>query len=216
MTSKCRSGQPGAAPRRSIWSPNWRRVVSSRKGRRRVASKAGGPYVPESGSQPQGLADDPSAGDPPMSDSEFTRRDFLVAVAGASVTTWLSASWSDLNAAGTFAASASQQEGWQVLKPEQVRELDAVTAQLVPTDNTPGAREAHVVRFMDRSLATYAKAQRPAFDAALKKLDELVASHFPGATSFASLGDAEQITVLKDWEATDGQTFGTIHGATIV
>jgi gluconate 2-dehydrogenase gamma chain len=151
-----------------------------------------------------------------MSDSEFTRRDFLVAVAGASVTTWLSASWSDLNAAGTFAASASQQEGWQVLKPDQVRELDAVTAQLVPTDSTPGAREAHVVRFMDRSLATYAKAQRPAFDAALKKLDELVASHYPGATSFAALGDAEQITVLKDWEATDGQTFGTIHGATIV
>jgi hypothetical protein len=29
------------------------------------------------------------------------------------------------------------------------------------------------------------------------------------------LGDEEQITVLKDWEATDGATFNTIHVATI-
>ena len=64
-------------------------------------------------------------------------------------------------------------------------------------------------------MATFAKAQKPAFDAALKKLDALVAAHFPGQTSFAALGDEEQITVLKDWEAIDGGTFGLIHGATI-
>jgi gluconate 2-dehydrogenase gamma chain len=151
-----------------------------------------------------------------MSEPGFSRRDFVASLAGASAATWLSASWSELHAAGTHAASAAQQESWQVLKPDQVRELDAVTAQLVPTDDTPGAREAHVVRFMDRSLATFAKAQKPELEAALKKLNELVASHFPGATSFASLGDAEQITVLKDWEATDRRTFSTIHGATIV
>ena len=146
---------------------------------------------------------------------EGTRRDFLGSLAGASAAMWISASWSDLRAAGPYAASAGRQEAWHVLKPEQVRELDAVTAQLVPTDDTPGAREAHVVRFIDRSLATYAKARKPDIEAALKKLGELVASHFPGATSFAALGDAEQITVLKDWEATDGRTFFPILGATI-
>lgn len=150
-----------------------------------------------------------------MSGAAFTRRDFMTAVAGAAATTWVSAGTSDLHAAGTHAAAATQQDKWQVLTPAQVRELDAVTAQLVPTDDQPGAREARVVRFMDHSLATYAKAQKPAFEAALKKLGELVASHFPGATSFAVLGDEEQITVLKDWEATDGATFNTIHGATI-
>jgi len=150
-----------------------------------------------------------------MPDSGFTRRDFLGAVAGASALSGFSASWNDVHAAGVAAARSTAQDGWLVLKPEQVRELDAVTAQLIPTDETPGAREAHVVRFMDKSLATYAKAQRPAFEAALQKLGELVASHFPGATSFAALGDAEQITVLTDWEATDGRTFNTIYGATI-
>jgi gluconate 2-dehydrogenase gamma chain len=149
-----------------------------------------------------------------MSEPGFSRRSFIASIAGASASTWLSASWSDLHAAGSYAATAKQ-ERWQVLKPDQVRELDAVTAQLVPTDATPGAREAHVVRFIDRSLATYAKDEKPALEAALKKLNELVASHFPGATSFASLGDAEQITVLKDWEATDRRTFGFIHGVTI-
>jgi gluconate 2-dehydrogenase gamma chain len=150
-----------------------------------------------------------------MSEAGFTRRDFMTAVAGAAATTWASASWSDVRAAGTSAAHATAQDGWRVLTPVQVRELDAVTAQLVPTDDQPGAREAHVVRFMDHSLATYAGAQKPAFEAALKKLGELVASHFPGSTSFAALGDEEQISVLKDWEATDRATFSTIHGATI-
>ena len=150
-----------------------------------------------------------------MNESDFSRRGFLGALAAASAATFANGNWNDLRAAGTFAATASQQEKWQVLTPQQVRELDAVTAQLVPTDDTPGAREAHVVRFIDRSLATYAKDQKPAIEAALKKLDQLVASHFPGATSFAALGDAEQITVLKDWEATDRRTFGAIHGATI-
>jgi gluconate 2-dehydrogenase gamma chain len=150
-----------------------------------------------------------------MSRPGFSRRDFIASIAGASAATWVSASWSDLHAAGSYAATAALQERWQVLTPDQVRELDAVTAQLVPTDDTPGAREAHVVRFVDRSLATWAQKEKPAFAAAMKKLDQLVASHFPGATSFAALGDAEQITVLKDWEATDRQTFGWVHGATI-
>jgi len=150
-----------------------------------------------------------------MSEAGFTRRDFFTSVAGAAAATWASASWTDLQAAGTHAAQAGAQDAWQVLTPVQVRELDAVTAQLVPTDDTPGAREAHVVRFFDRSLATFAKAQKPEFDAAMKKLGELVAAHFPGATSFAALGDEEQVTVLKDWEGTDGRTFNSILGATI-
>lgn len=150
-----------------------------------------------------------------MSESAFTRRDFMSAMAGAAAATWVSASWSDLHAAGIFAAGAAAQDRWQVLTSEQVRELDAVTGQLVPTDNLPGAREARVVRFMDRSLATYAKDQRPAFEAALKKLREVVAAHYPGQASFAALGDEEQITVLKDWEAGDGATFNMIRGATI-
>jgi len=150
-----------------------------------------------------------------MPDAGFTRRDFMSAVAGAAATTWASASWSDVHAAAAQAAAASAQDKWQVLTPVQVRELDAVTAQLVPTDDQPGAREAHVVRFMDHSLATFAKEEKPAFEAALKKLAELVAAHYPGQTSFAALGDEEQVTVLKDWEGTDRRTFGTIHGATI-
>lgn len=150
-----------------------------------------------------------------MSDAGFTRRDFMGMMTGAAATTWASAGWSDLRAAGTHAAAASAQDRWQVLTPMQVRELDAVTAQLIPTDDMPGAREAHVVRFIDHSLATYAKAQKPRFEEALKKLNEVVAAHFPGQSSFAALGDEEQITVLKDWEATDRRTFNTVHGATI-
>ena len=168
-----------------------------RRERARVATTAFASYVPQ------------------MTDSDFSRRGFLGALAGASALSLAGAAWNDARGAATWAARVDQQEKWQVLKPEQVRELDAVTAQFVPTDETPGAREAHVVRFIDRSLATYAKDQQPRIEASLKKLGELVASHFPGATSFASLGDAEQVTVLKDWQATDGPTFFPLLGATM-
>ena len=45
--------------------------------------------------------------------------------------------------------------------------LDAITALILPTDDTPGAREARVVDFIDRSLASFAADQRPLFDAGL-------------------------------------------------
>ena len=150
-----------------------------------------------------------------MPDAGFTRRDFMCAVAGAASATWASASWTDLHASAAHAATAGAQDAWKVLTPVQVRELDAVTAQLIPTDDLPGAREAHVVRFIDHSLATYAKDAKPRVERALKTLAELVPSHFPGQTSFAALGDEEQLTVLKDWEAADDHTFYTIHGLTI-
>ena len=70
-----------------------------------------------------------------MADTGFSRRDFMGAAVGAAAATWASAGGSELHAAGTWASRASAQDAWQVLTPVQVRELDAVTAQLVPTDD---------------------------------------------------------------------------------
>lgn len=41
------------------------------------------------------------------------------------------------------------------LTPEQAEELSAMAARIIPTTDTPGAREAHVERFIDRMLAEY-------------------------------------------------------------
>lgn len=152
-----------------------------------------------------------------MTDADYSRREFVGAIAGAAASAWVAASAADVRAAGAFAAQARAQDRYQVLTPEQVRELDAVTATLVPTDDLPGAREARVVRFIDRSLATWAKDQKPQLEAALRALGEFVARERPGAASFASLGGAEREAVLRAFEQAHPQEFnGAFHFPTMV
>ncbi len=155
-----------------------------------------------------------------MTDQSFNRRDFVGAmagtVAGAVAATWLNASWSDLNAAAAHAAETAPAAPYQVLTAAEAKELDAITAQLVPTDDTPGAREAHVVRFLDRSLATWAKDQHAPMQQALEKVSAAVAARVPGGTSFASINDADQKAVLTELHEKDAQAFFAIHGPTVV
>src|SRR4051812_31726919 len=92
--------------------------------------------------------------------SQLGRRAFVATVASGIAATWLTARASDLEAAAAYAASTTGSVPFETLTADQARELDAITAAIVPTDDTPGAREANVVRFIDRSLATFAKEQR--------------------------------------------------------
>jgi gluconate 2-dehydrogenase gamma chain len=88
-----------------------------------------------------------------------------------------------------------------------VRELDAITSTIVPTDDTPGAREARVVRFMDRSLATWAKDQKPQVEAALKALGDFLAARRNGSRLFASVPVAEREKLLQEFEQAHGGEF---------
>jgi len=48
-------------------------------------------------------------------------------------------------------------EGWQpeALSPEQVRLVEEITERILPATDTPGAKDAGVVRFVDSMLAGY-------------------------------------------------------------
>ena len=56
--------------------------------------------------------------------------------------------------------------------PEQAVEVEAMAAEIIPTDETPGAREAHVVAFIDRALVTFERDRQEDYR---KGLDELAA-----------------------------------------
>jgi gluconate 2-dehydrogenase gamma chain len=135
------------------------------------------------------------------------RRDFVAALGGISVSAWVAADPALLRPVVNFVASAKPQDKYDVLTPEQVRELDAVTATIVPTDDTPGAREAKVVRFMDRSLATWAKDQKPQVEGALKTLGDFVAKQRKGNRSFAAVPVAERTKLLEAFERAHGGEF---------
>jgi len=149
---------------------------------------------------------------------EISRRTFLAGVGGSIAIVWLAAETRDLLAAGAHAARAGRQNPrppFQFLSADQAADLEAMSAHIIPSDETPGAREAHVVYFMDQALATYAKQRREPVTKGLKELRARSAKMFRGAKSYAALNDAQQIAVLAALEKEKSPFFGEIRGATI-
>lgn len=129
--------------------------------------------------------------------THLSRRDFL-AIAGTGVASvWLTANVHDLLAAGRHAQTAQKLE---YLTPADAAELDAFTAQIIPTDETPGAREARVIYFVDKALATFAKENRDSVAKGIKELRDRAAKMQPGAKSFAALPSDKQIAIMKAME----------------
>ncbi len=150
-----------------------------------------------------------------MIEAQVTRRGFLAAVAAGTAVAWLSAHASELEAAGAIAA-ADTGERWLALTAEQAAMLDAVTAQLVPTDDLPGAREAKVVRFIDRAVAGFMKDDGVEFMKALDELTQATAQRPPGGATFVSLSDADQVAVLTEFEKAHKDSFEGIRAFTIL
>jgi gluconate 2-dehydrogenase gamma chain len=148
--------------------------------------------------------------------AEFSRRQFIAATGGTLASIWLAAEAQELIAAGAHAARAARQATpFQVLTADQAADIEAATAQIIPTDDTPGAREARVVYFIDKSLATFAKDQRPIFEKGVKELRSRAAKVNRGAKTFAALNDAQQIAVLAALEKDKSGFFEALRGATI-
>lgn len=137
----------------------------------------------------------------------LSRREAVAAVMGAGMSAWMLADAETIRAVVAQVAQAAAQDRYQVLSAAQVRELDAVTSTIVPTDGTPGAREARVVRFIDRSLATWAAGQKPQVEGALKTLAAFVARQRPGASSFADVPARDRTALLQKFEEAHGAEF---------
>jgi gluconate 2-dehydrogenase gamma chain len=49
----------------------------------------------------------------------------------------------------------SAQQAPAFFDPATAAEIEAIAAQIIPDDDTPGARQAGVIQFIDRALAGY-------------------------------------------------------------
>lgn len=148
-----------------------------------------------------------------MSDS-FSRREF-VATVGSIGAVWLLADTAQRSEAMAHAAHqvGQAQPSLTVLTREQAAEVEAFASRIIPTDETPGAREAGVVYFIDRGLSTWAQGQRPMFMEGLAKLSRDVGAKFSGQTRLSALTPQQQDEVLKSIEQTP--FFGTMRFATL-
>src|SRR2546427_12342879 len=91
-----------------------------------------------------------------------SRRAFLAASTTAFAAAWLAAEPAEIRPPLEHAARAAQSTEplpWDVLTPEQAADLNAIAAQILPTADLPGAREARDRNFLDHSLAHSASQQ---------------------------------------------------------
>jgi gluconate 2-dehydrogenase gamma chain len=134
------------------------------------------------------------------------RRGFLLKSFSASAAAWLTATWPAQVAA---AEAAHKMGGFTYFTPQQAREIDAMAAQIYPTTDTPGAREAQVIYFIDLGLVTFAADKQPVYAEGFGALTAAC-----GGRSFAALPSGEQIKVLTSIETTP--FFKTVRDHTVM
>jgi gluconate 2-dehydrogenase gamma chain len=152
-----------------------------------------------------------------MSPQQRSRRQFLIeSVAG------LGGAWVAANYAGIIEAQAYVQQAASTGQPiklaffteAQAAEVGAMAAQIIPSDSTPGAREARVLNFIDRALTTFEKDEQQAYVKGLQDLDAQTKKLFPSATRFSALSSDQQIQVLTAMEKTPFFTLVRTHTVT--
>ena len=114
-----------------------------------------------------------------------SRRSFLAGSAAGLSSAWMASNWAGILAAQEHArrAAASGSPGrFEFFSPEQATEVESVAAQIIPTNDTPGAREAGAVYFIDRALTTFDRQQQDVYTQGLGNLKTKTQEVFPGAT----------------------------------
>jgi len=146
------------------------------------------------------------------------RRAFLRAAAAAGAA-WAAADIVHVEDALAWAAqTGGQKKGhdFAALTSHEAEVISAVAARILPSvDGRPGAREAGVIYFIDRSLATFNGSQKTLYADGAKDLDARSAAKWSGTHSFAALASAQQDELLHEIERTpffNAVRFDTIAG----
>jgi gluconate 2-dehydrogenase subunit 3-like protein len=131
---------------------------------------------------------------------ELSRRKFLSQAGRGISAAWVAAHWPQMVAAATHAHAAAQSATppkFEFFTPEEAIEVEAISSRIIPSDDSPGAKEAGVVYFMDKALVTFGKDDQPKFRDGLRSLQQAVHEKFPEATKFSALHPDQQDQFLQ-------------------
>jgi len=134
---------------------------------------------------------------------ESTRRTFLLRSSGALGVLLFDLLTPELLAQAHRHAANSTATGSQTfrfLTPQEAADFDAFAAQVIPTDETPGAHQAGAVYFADYVLSAINPEQQQDFRNALAMLRMAASEAQPGVSSFAALPVERQIAAMKAME----------------
>ena len=144
------------------------------------------------------------------------RRAFVFGLGSTATSAWVAAHLPALRVIAAHAAMITPAQAYDFFTPEQARDFDAISSQIVPTDDTPGAREAHVVRFADRFVATVGKNWQQSLQDDFKLLGDAVARRTSGKRAFAVLSDNDQFATLIEFEKAQRDAFDDFRDLTML
>lgn len=145
------------------------------------------------------------------------RRAFLGWAAAAGVA-WAGADLLQVEEALGWAAQQVQSGGGELktFTRLQADVVESMTSRILPSvDGRPGAREAGVLYFIDRALATFNAGQKKQYLDGIADLNRRAARQWKGVASFAALRPEQQDQVLQSIEKTpffQAVRFDTICG----
>jgi len=135
--------------------------------------------------------------------NQLNRRNFLLRAGTGFSAAWVSANWPALLSAATHAynaAKAATPPKFEFFTPEEAVEIESITARIIPTDDTPGAREAGIVYFIDRGLVTFGTEEQKTYREGLPELHARVSEVFPSVAKFSGLAAEQQDDVLHSFD----------------
>jgi gluconate 2-dehydrogenase gamma chain len=142
----------------------------------------------------------------------MSRRAFLAASGGMAGSAWLALHTPAVAAAAEAALKARQEaEPFRNLSPSLAAGLEAIVARIIPSDDTPGAREAGVIYFIDQALGGFLAEESGTLQAGMDALDAAALEH--AGRPFCELGPEAQDELLRGIEQSG--FFGLAHYLTI-
>lgn len=129
-----------------------------------------------------------------MTPQEISRRIFLQQSAGVAGTTWARAVLPGLAAISQAACTAKDENApFVILQQDEAIEFEAIAARIIPTTDTPGAREAGVIYFFDQSFGSFNAPMLPMLRSGLVELQ----ADIDGGKTFSELSVEEQDALLE-------------------
>ena len=90
----------------------------------------------------------------------------------------------------------------EVLDTVAAGEIEALTSQIIPSGDSPGAREAGAIWFIDRALATFEAEKREAYREGMEEVQRKRREMFPESTTIGALSSEQQVAVIHAIETT--------------
>lgn len=136
-----------------------------------------------------------------------SRRQFLTAVGNLASASWLTLNWPQIAQAAVQAEHGAHGGGeghasLTTLTASEAAEVDAIANQIVPGGDTPGARQAKSVLFIDNALGSFFGGQLPAFREGLAQFTAAYAASAGAGSLFSAASDEQQIAFLQEVDET--------------